>query len=147
MRRLNGKLLLLLAAGAVVCGLIIQGLHAFQVSRQSTAFLREAERAEQANNPQEAAAFLRSYMQLAPDDTRTMLHLATILHKHRQYGEAHAWFGEIILRDPSNEDARRGLVDTSLRAERFQDALYQLEFLLKSHPDDGELWLQVGTAQ
>jgi cellulose synthase operon protein C len=147
MRRLNGKLLLLLAAGALVGGLIIQGLHAFQVGRQSTAFLREAERAEQANNSQEAAAFLRSYLQLAPDDTRTMLHLAKILHKQRQFGEAHAWFGEIILRDPANEESRRGLVDASLRAERFQDALYQLEFLLKSHPDDADLWLQVGTAQ
>src|SRR5580704_15256513 len=147
MRRLNSKLLLILVVAIAVGGLIISGLHAYQVGRQSTAFLREAERAEQAHNNQEAAGFFRTYLQMSPDDTRAMLRLANLLYEDRQFGEAHAWFGEIILRDPANEEARRRLVDTSIRAERYQDAIYQLGFLLKAHPDEAELWLEVGAAQ
>jgi tetratricopeptide (TPR) repeat protein len=147
MRRLNSKLLLILVVAIAVGGLIISGLHAYQVGRQSTAFLREAERAEQAHNSQEAAGFFRTYLQMSPDDTRAMLRLANLLYEDRQFGEAHAWFGEIILRDPANEEARRRLVDTSIRAERYQDAIYQLGFLLKAHPDDAELWSEVGAAQ
>ncbi|HET6329076.1 MAG TPA: tetratricopeptide repeat protein, partial [Planctomycetaceae bacterium] len=113
-RRLNGRLLLLLVGGIALGALIIHGLHVLQVGRQSSAFLREAERAEQAGNPQEAAEFLRTYLRLAPEDTHTMARLATLLFKHRQYGEARALFGQVILRDQDNEEARRRLVDTSL---------------------------------
>jgi tetratricopeptide (TPR) repeat protein len=147
MRRLNSRLFLLLVVAIAVGALIIQGLHAFQVGRQSSAFLREADRAEEAGSPQEAAGFLRTYLRLVPEDTRTMERLATLLFNHRQYGEARELFGQLILRDQNNEEARRRLVDTSIRSERYQDALYHLGFLLKSHPDDGDLWLQFGAAQ
>lgn len=147
MRRLNRRLLLLLVGSISVGGLIISGLHAYQVGRQSTAFLREADRAEQSNNHQEEAAFLRTYLRMAPNDTQAMLRLANLLYKDRQFGEAHAWYGEIILRDPVNEEARRRLVDTSIRAARYQDASYHLDFLLKAHPDEAELWMQLGAAQ
>src|SRR5580704_8125396 len=147
MRRLNTRLLLLLLAAVAVGGLIMQGLHAYQVGRQSSAFLREADRAEQAGSPQEAAGFLRTYLRLVPEDTQTMERLATLLFDHRQYGEARALFGQIILRDQNNEQVRRRLVETSIRSERYQDALYHLGFLLKSHPDDADLWLQFGAAQ
>ena len=90
MRRLNRRLLLLLVGSISVGGLIISGLHAYQVGRQSTAFLREADRAEQSNNHQEEAAFLRTYLRMAPNDTQTMLRLANLLYKDRQFGEAHA---------------------------------------------------------
>jgi cellulose synthase operon protein C len=147
MRRLNARLLLLLLVAVAVGGLIMQGLHAYQVGRQSSAFLREADRAEQAGNSQEAAGFLRTYLHLVPEDTQTMERLATLLFDHRQYGEARDLFGQIILRDQNNEHVRRRLVDTSIRSERYQDALYHLGFLLKSHPDDADLWLQFGAAQ
>lgn len=146
-RRLNGRLLLILIGVVALGGLIIHGLHVLQVGRQSSAFLREADRAEEAGNPQEAAEFLRTYLRLAPEDTNTMARLATLLFKHRQYGEARGLFGQVILRDPENDEARRRLVDTSLRSERYQDALYHLGFLLKAHPDEADLWLQSGAAQ
>src|SRR5580704_4870018 len=135
-RRLNGRLFLLLVVAIGVGALVIQGVHVFQVGRQSNAFLREANRAEEAGNPQEAAGFLRTYLRLVPEDTQTMSRLAALLFKYHQYGEARALFGQILLRDQNNEEARRRLVDTSLSSERYQDALYHLGFLLKSHPDE-----------
>src|SRR5580704_5021930 len=147
MRRLNGRLFLLLIIAFAIGGLMIQGLHIFQVGRQSSAFLREAGRAEQAGDFQGAVGFLRIYLRLVPEDTKAMERLATLLFKHRQYGEARDLFGQIILRDQNNEEARRRLVDTSIRSERYQDALYHLGFLLKAHPDEADLWLQFGTAQ
>ncbi|HEV8000678.1 MAG TPA: tetratricopeptide repeat protein, partial [Planctomycetaceae bacterium] len=146
-RRLNGRLFLFLVVALGVGALVIQGLHVFQVGRQSSAFLREADRAEEAGNPQEAAEFLRTYLRLVPEDTQTMSRLAALLFKYHQNGEARALFGQIILRDQNNEEARRRLVDTSLSSERYQDALYHLGFLLKSHPDDASLWFQAGAAQ
>jgi tetratricopeptide (TPR) repeat protein len=147
MRRLNGRLFLLLIIAFAIGGLMIQGLHIFQVGRQSSAFLREAGRAEQAGDFQDAVGFLRIYLRLVPEDTPAMARLATLLFNHRQYGEARDLFGQIILRDQNNEEARRRLVDTSIRSERYQDALYHLGFLLKAHPDEADLWLQLGTAQ
>ena len=45
MRRLNAKLFLILLASVTVGGVLVHGLHAYQVYRHSGMFLREAERA------------------------------------------------------------------------------------------------------
>jgi cellulose synthase operon protein C len=148
MRRLNIRLLLILLVGIAVGGAAIQGLHAFQVSRQSGAFLREAERAEQSGKPQEAIDFLRKYVLLRTRDAETTARLGKLLFDQRRYKEAQRVFGQVLQQDPTNDAARRQLVDVSMRLGRYQDAQYHLdEFLLKSHPADGDLWFRLGTCQ
>ena len=68
MRRLNGKLFLILLASVTLCGALVHALHAFQVHRHSGMFLREAERAEKSGRFDESADYLRRYLLLAPDD-------------------------------------------------------------------------------
>jgi cellulose synthase operon protein C len=148
MRRLNVRLLVILVVGVAVGGAVIQGLHAFQVHRYTGAFLREADRAEQSRNPQEAVEFLRRYLLLATQDTQTMARLGKLLFDQRRFYESQTILSQVVQRDQDNDDARRRLVDVSIRLGRYQDAQYQLDgFLLKSHPDEGDLFLQLGTCQ
>jgi tetratricopeptide (TPR) repeat protein len=148
MHRLNVRLLIILLVGVVVGGGAIHGLHAFQVRRQSGAFLREVDRNEKEGNTQEAIAFLRKYRLLAPHDTEAMARLGKLLIDERGYIEAQTVYRELLQQEPKNDDARRRLTDASLQLGRFQDALYQLnDFLLKKYPSDGELWLQFGQCE
>jgi tetratricopeptide (TPR) repeat protein len=148
MRRLNLRLLLVLLAGLAVAGALIQGIHAVQVRRHSRSFLREADRAEQSGNPQQAADYLRRYLLLVPVDMQVMTRLGKLQFDQRRYREAQTLLSQVVQRDEKNEDARRLLVHASLRLGRYRDAQYHLaEFLLKSHPKDGKLFLQLGTCQ
>ena len=150
MRRFNVRLFVILVVGFAVSGAVIQVLHAFQMHRQSGAFLREADRALQSGKAQEAADFFRTYLLLAPEDTQTMARLGQLLFDQRKLDESRAIFDQLVLRDQNNDDARRRLVDISLRLGRYQEAQSHLDpskFLLKSHPDDGSLWFQLGTCQ
>jgi cellulose synthase operon protein C len=145
MRRLNRRLLLVLLVGLVAVGAMFHGLHSLQVRRHSGSFLREADRAEQSGSPLQAADYLRRYLFLVPDDARVMTRLGTLLVDQRHYREAQATLSQVVQRDEKNEDARRLLVDVSLRLGRYRDAQYHLaDFLLKSHPEDGKLFLQLG---
>ena len=148
MRRLNVRRLVILLVAITVCGVVIQGLHAFQVHRQSGAFLREADRAEQSGKPQEAVEFLQKYLLLVSQDTKATARLGKLLLEQRRYREALQTFSQVVQRDPKDEGARRQLVDLSMRLRRYQDGQYQLDqFLLKSHPAEGELWIQRGACQ
>lgn len=145
MRRLNIRLLIILVVVVVSAGGLIQALHAFQVRRHSGAYLREADRAEQAGKPLQAVDYLRKYLLLAPDDTRELARLGKLLLDQHQYLEAKSTLGQVIQRDPSNDSVRQQLVDISLRLRRFEDAKAQLDnSLLASHPDDGKLLYQLG---
>ncbi|HEV3300882.1 MAG TPA: hypothetical protein VG055_14630, partial [Planctomycetaceae bacterium] len=66
MRRFNLKLFLILIVAVVLGGASIHGLHAFQVHRETGAYLRAADRSEQEKNIPEAIDFLRRYRLLAP---------------------------------------------------------------------------------
>ena len=148
MRRLNVRRLVILLVAITVSGVVIQGLHAVQVHRQSGAFLREADRAEQSGKPQEAVEFLQKYLLLVSQDTKATARLGKLLFEQRRYREALQTFSQVVQRDPKDEGARRQLVDLSMRLGRYQDGQYQLEqFLLKSHPAEGELWFQRGACQ
>jgi cellulose synthase operon protein C len=148
MRRLNGKLFLILLASVTLCGALVHALHAFQVHRHSGMFLREAERAEKSGRFDESADYLRRYLLLAPDDVEALSRLAKLNFDHHQDRQAQLLYSQVIHQQPNNEEARRRLVDASIRLGAYQDAKYQLEgFLLKSHADEGDLYLQLGSCQ
>ena len=145
MRRFNLKLFLILIVAVVLGGASIHGLHAFQVHRELGAYLRAADRSEQEKNIPEAIDFLRRYRLLAPHDKQAMERLGKLLVAERRLLEAQAILRELVQQDLGNDDARRLLTDVSIRFGRYEDARYHLKkFLLKSHPTDGALWLQLG---
>src|SRR5580704_9323737 len=145
MRRFNLKLFLILIVAVVLGGASIHGLHAFQVRRESGAYLRAADRSEQEKNIPEAIDFLRRYRLIAPHDQQAMERLGKLLGAERRLLEAQAVLRELVQQDRGNDDARRLLTDVSIRFGRYEDARYHLKkFLLKSHPTDGALWLQLG---
>ena len=148
MRRLNVKLLLILLTSAVLLGAVVHGVHAFQVRRHSGMFLREADRVAQSGHLDESADYLRRYLLLVPGDTDVVSRLAKLEFSRHRDREAQLLFSQVVHNRPSDEEARRRLVDVSLRLKEFQDAKYQLEgFLLKAHSEDGDLHLQLGSCQ
>jgi len=148
MRRFNLKLFLILVVAVAIGGAAIHGLHAFQVHRESGAYLRAADRSEQEKNIPEAIDFLRRYRLLAPHDKQAMERLGKLLVAERRLQEAQAVLRELLQQDLGNDDARRLLTDVSIRFGRYEDAQYHLNsFLLKAHPAEGDLWLQRGRCQ
>ena len=148
MRRLNGKLFLILLASATVGGALVHGLHAYQVHRHSGMFLSAAERAEKSGHFEESAENLHRYLLLSPADTDVTARLANLLFTHRQDRQAQILYSQVVHQQPGNDEARRRLVDASLRLGAYQDAKYHLEaFLIKSHAEEGDLYLQLGSCQ
>jgi cellulose synthase operon protein C len=148
MRRLNGKLFLILLASVTVGGALVHGLHAYQVHRHSGMFLQAAQRAQDAGHFEESAENLRRFLLLSPGDADVTGRLAKLLFDHRQDRQAQLLYTQVVHQQPSNDEARRRLVDASLRLGAYQDAKYHLDnFLLKSHKEEGELYLQLGTCQ
>ncbi len=148
MRRLNGKLFLILLASVTVGGALVHGLHAYQVHRHSGMFLQAAQRAEDAGHFEESAENLRRYLLLSPGDADVTGRLAKLLFDHRQDRQAQLLYTQVVHQQPSNEEARRRLVDASLRLGAYQDAKYHLDnYLLKSHKEEGDLYLQLGACQ
>ena len=90
MRRFNLKLFLILIVAVVLGGASIHGLHAFQVHRETGAYLRAADRSEQEKNIPEAIDFLRRYRLLAPHDKQAMERLGKLLVAERRLLEAQA---------------------------------------------------------
>jgi cellulose synthase operon protein C len=148
MRRLNLRLLLILSGGLAVVAALIHGLHFVQVRRHARAYLREADRAEQSRNPQQAADYMRRYLLLVPADTQVMTRLGKFQFDQQRFDEAQTILSQVVQREGTNEDARRFLVDAYLRLGRYVDAEYHLaEFLVRRHPQDGKLFFQLGTCQ
>jgi cellulose synthase operon protein C len=148
MRRLNAKLFLILLTSVTVGGALVHGLHAYQVHRHSGMFLRESERAEKAGHFEESAENLRRYLLLSPADMDVTARLADLLFEHHQDRQAQLLYSQVVQQQPGNDKARRRLVDISLRLGAYQDAKYHLEnYLIRTHADEGELYLQLGSSQ
>jgi tetratricopeptide (TPR) repeat protein len=157
MRRLNVRLLLVIVAILVVGGGAVQAIHVFQVRRHTGAFLREADRAEQAGDTKAAADYLKRYLLLVPEDADALVRLARLYRDDKRLGEALALYTKALsLRSDGEsqralvDESRRALVDLSMhpRVGRYQDAQAQLEkFLLPAHPDDLPLLIKLGICQ
>ena len=148
MRRINFKFLIVLVVSVAAFSAVIRWVHAFQVHRHSGMFLREAEREERAGNTSEAAEYLRRYLLLEPNDAATATRLAAMLLDQHRLQEAYYLFSQTIQRQPNNDNARCRLVDIALKLRRFEDAKYQLEYLLHPpRPQDGELLFQLAVCQ
>ena len=110
MRRLNFRFLLILVLSIAIGGALIEGVHAVQVRRQSNAFLREADRAEEAGKRQETIDLLRKYLLLSPDDGQAMARLGNLLFDQRRYFESQLVLSQIIQRNASPNTKKPGII-------------------------------------
>ncbi|MCO6438855.1 MAG: tetratricopeptide repeat protein [Phycisphaerae bacterium] len=72
--------------------------------------------------------------------------IARIQRRHDRLSEAVFWYGEALFIDPLNADFRHELVETLMRADRTEDALRELETLIRLHPQNADYLSQAAIA-
>lgn len=94
------------------------------------------------NRPNEAAADLRAALAIEPKP-QTRLRLALLQAQAKQFNEAIALFQEVLKEDPSNADARVGLTGALIESGQADNAIAQLEQLIKAEPTRAVLHAQL----
>src|SRR5262245_3669067 len=143
MRKLNVKLLACLVAAAALLGAGAHFLHGYQLRRSASAFLKQADQAEQAGRPDEAAKHLGRYLAYNPGDIDALARYGLALH---QSGESPATcqdvqnvFERVLRAQPQRHDLRRKLIHVAMSLGQFSEAKEHLDTLRKTFPADAEL--------
>jgi tetratricopeptide (TPR) repeat protein len=148
MRRLNIRLIGVLALVMVIFGAAVHWLHGYQVRRNAHVFLREAERAKEAKKFGDAVRNFQWYVELVPNDVAVLWEFGALLADLPAYEPAYATLERVLRLDPSRTNARRRLVAVAIELGRYRDAREHLERnLLKAAPADGELLTLLGICQ
>lgn len=111
--------------------------------KNALALLYRAEVFIAKNRPVEAAADLRAALAIEPT-TRTKLRLASLQAQAKQFTEAQALFQEVVTVEPDNTEARTGLTAIMIESGKGDEALSQLEQLIKAEPKRAVLRAQLG---
>ncbi len=134
-------------ASLVLVLLVIPGgffWHQFQIRRNASELLRQADKLEADEKWREAAALCFRYLKLRPDDAKGWVRLATAFDraaetKAQQTKAIELYFQTIALAkdDPA---LRRRLAELLLELERYAVAEYQADQLLELIPTDPTGW-------
>ncbi|MCS6850891.1 MAG: tetratricopeptide repeat protein [Gemmataceae bacterium] len=150
MRRINTRFLLGLIITLVLLAGGVQLLHAVQSERIARALKWQADHAASEGDRRRSAQYLARYLEFAPDDVETRIHLGKLLeelyHDDRHFRDglrALQVYDRVVRTAPENEEVRRRFVPLALRLGRHADALDHLKVLLDAHPDDAELHRQL----
>jgi tetratricopeptide (TPR) repeat protein len=137
--------------GLIVCSLLfgaaIHGLHAIQISRQSSFLLEEAHRAQTEKQFELALNRFQQYTKLAPDDNDALAEFGLLL-ADRHAAKAAAFTLEKVLRaQPNRHDVRRRLAMVEMGIGQWGDAKVHLELLKAKLPGDPEVRDLLGVCQ
>jgi tetratricopeptide (TPR) repeat protein len=139
MRKINGKLFLILLVGAVVLTGAVIGIHLIQYQRIAQALLWQARHAEEQHQVERTAQFLSRYLEFSPRDDVEKAHLASLwagdafAQSPRARYRAVRLLDEVLVRDTQRPELRRLLVKTALDlggADMLKMARNHLEKLL-----------------
>ena len=141
-KKLNTRFVLIVALAVAVFGVGAHVLHAVQISRNATEFLKRANRAEQVGKLTRALDYLARYLKLHPNDTDALAKQGLILKElaetPRQLWRAFEILDRVLRRDPSRHDIRWQAIRIAIDIERFNDARDHLDILTKDFPNDCE---------
>ncbi len=77
--------------------------------------------------------------------TSTMLRLAVLYRAARQYDEATKLYQQIAEAEPANQEARTALAEILIESGKAENAIAQLEMLIKAEPNRADLRSQLAT--
>lgn len=77
--------------------------------------------------------------------TATMLRLAHLHRAARQYDEAIKWYQQVTEAESANQEARTALAEVMIESGKAENAIAQLEALIKAEPDRADLRSQLAT--
>ncbi len=155
MRRLNVKLVVILATTSLVTIVLVAVVHAWQMQRTARVLLYQVQEAQDAGDLEEAASFYGQYVEYQPDDAAEGAHMALLMadiaekpnatrqKKWRAYNSLEAQ----LRRHPELNDVRRRLVDYTILVGRWGDSIDHIRTLLKETPGDVDLMTKLGKCQ
>jgi len=136
---------LLIVAGVACFALMV--VHRLQVPKIANGFMREALRAQAEKRTPDTLRHLGRYVTLLPKDINGLALYGEELAQADRVGSAYFTLEKVLRIEPERADIRRQLVPLAMKMGRYQDALENIERLLKDAPDDGELWEYKGLCQ
>ncbi len=144
MPKVNIKPTIILAVTTLVLCLSIYGIHELQMSRNSSAFIREAKRAQAEGRPEAAVAHLMRYTLLKPNDVYGLtlfgMQLAELGERQPHLlGGAYVTLEKVIGIEPGNVEVRRKLAEIAGKNGMYAEAIDNVNYLLKDFPDDVDL--------
>ena len=146
MRKLNLNFIVVLMVSFAVLAGGLYFLHEFQMSRNSQAYVRAADRALKENRRDVALAHLRRYVLLAPKDPEGLIKFGNLLKAAGGAQQSYAILDRALKIAPNRIDVRRDLVKTGLELGRYSEVADQLQdHILKEAPDDGEALYQLSS--
>jgi len=145
MRKLNVKLLLLVAG----CGVLLSAgtclAHYFQTGRIAQALLWQADRAEKEDRQGDSVKYLKRYLEFARDDWDARARLGRLLAGDKvainPATRENALFvlEQVLAHEPARNDLRPLVVRLAMDLKRWKLAGDHLEILHKAQPDDGAM--------
>src|SRR5437588_6422288 len=120
-------------------------LHAFQVRRNASAILDQANAARDDKNVDQELRYLGQYLRYNPEDNDVRVRYALLLASHPKatradLDKALTRLEEALHRDPERYDVRRKIAELAMRLGRLESAVEQLKKLLDEiSPQDAEL--------
>ena len=77
--------------------------------------------------------------------TATMLRLAHIYRAAKQYDDAIKWYQQVATAEPANQEAHTALAEVMIESGQAENAMTQLEALIKVEPNRADLRSQLAT--
>lgn len=96
------------------------------------------------NDATRAAADLQALLAIEKS-TPTALRLAALYRANKQYDEASKLYQQVADTDPSNQEARTALAEILIELGKAENAIAQLESLIKAEPNRADLRSQLAT--
>lgn len=150
MRRLNVKLTLWLVGITLFSVVGVHFLHGYQIGRNADFLLVQAENARKRGNAREAMKQYNQYLKHKDDPAgysalaEVVVEIAKDTDATRQDKlRAYNILEEAIRRHPDLDEVRRSLIDYTIQARRFGDALEHIQYLADKGKKDSELDLKV----
>jgi cellulose synthase operon protein C len=125
----------------VALGVTVHLVHARQVKRQFGAYLDQADKAKDADNPGREAEYLDRYLKAVPGDIAVRERLARLYcrtaTRPRELENAYYALEDVLNRDPNRDELRRYAVEfaTGPKVGLFKEARGHVEALLAKGPD------------
>jgi Tfp pilus assembly protein PilF len=150
-RTVNFKAVAILAVGALLFGVTVHFVHAFQMDRRGRDLLALVADAERDKQPEQTIVYLENYLGLVPDDFDAQAKYALLLKEtaktRQQKIRAYFVLDKVLRRDPDRADIRRAAVESAVAFGRFSEARGMLDEMQKAAPNDADLALLSGRCE
>jgi Tfp pilus assembly protein PilF len=137
------KVILVLGLAGCLAGVGWFFLHRYQVRRLNSAFLEQADRAEQDGQPERAARFLRQFLLISQSDVDVMDRYGQLLEKltpnNAKAGQdALALYEKVLVQEPGRTETRRRAAGLAFKLRRPKVALGHLKELEDRYSVDAD---------